>query len=272
MTQNPAHYATQYQERRVPLRQGKFQVQVVEGGKGPDLLFLHGAGGFTGWTPFLDRLAEDYHVYAPAHPGVAGSEGLEYLDDLWDLMLFYEELMQQLGLEHTHLVGHSYGGMLAAELAAHRPERVTRLVLVCPLGLWLDESPVPDFFVLTPSESAGLVWHDPDSALARAYRARPEDPQLRSEATLEQTRTLAAVGKFIWPIPDRGLTKRAHRITMPTLLVWGDSDGMVPPIYGTAFQELLPHARLEVINRCGHLPQVERTEEFLKAVNNFLKD
>jgi len=263
---------TKYLERMVPFRQGKFQVQLVEGGDGPALLFLHGAGGFTGWAPFLDRLAEDYHVYAPAHPGVAASEGLEYLDDLWDLTLFYEELMQELGLEQAYIIGHSYGGMLAAELAAHRPDRVTRLVLVCPLGLWLEESPVPDFFVLTPSESVGLVWHDPDSTLARAYNARPDDPQQRVEATLNNTKTLAAVGKFIWPIPDRGLAKRSHRITMPTLVLWGDSDGMVPPIYGDAFQQLLPNAQLEVLEKCGHLPQVERPEKFLAAVKSFLKD
>lgn len=256
----------------MPLRQGKFKVQMVEGGTGPNLLFLHGAGGFTGWTTFLDRLAEDYHVYAPAHPGVADSEGLEHLDDLWDLMVFYEDLMQELGLENTYVIGHSYGGMLAAELAAHCPEHVTRLVLVCPLGLWLEESPIPDFFVLTPSESVGLVWHDPESELAKAHNARPNDPQERMEATLSNTKTLAAAGKFIWPIPDRGLTKRAHRITMPTLLLWGESDGMVPPVYGTAFQKLLPNAELTILEKCGHLPQVERTEEFLVAAKNFLKD
>jgi pimeloyl-ACP methyl ester carboxylesterase len=262
----------QYVERMVPLRQGKFNIQMVEGGTGPNLLFLHGAGGFTGWMPFLDRLSKNYHVYAPAHPGVADSEGLEHLDDLWDLTLFYEELMQELGLEHSFVIGHSYGGMLAAELAAHRPERISRLVLVCPLGLWLEETPIPDFFVLTPSESVGLVWHDPESPIAKAYNALPDDPQERMESNLSNTKTLAAVGKFIWPIPDRGLTKRAHRITMPTLLIWGGSDGMVPPVYGTAFQQLLPNAELSVIEKCGHLPQVERTEEFLAAVNSFLKD
>ena len=94
-----------YVERMVPLRRGKFNIQMVEGGTGPDLLFLHGEGGFTGWMPFLNRLSEDYHVYAPAHPGVADSEGLEHLDDLWDLTLFYEELMQELGLEHSFVIG-----------------------------------------------------------------------------------------------------------------------------------------------------------------------
>ena len=188
------------------------------------------------------------------------------------MTLFYEELIQELGLEHSFVIGHSYGGMLAAELAALRPERINRLVLVCPLGLWLEETPIPDFFVLTPSESVDLVWHDPESPIAQGYNARPEDPLERIEYNLSNTKTLAAAGKFIWPIPDRGLTKRAHRISMPTLLLWGESDGMVPPVYGTAFQQLLPNAKLTVIEKCGHLPQVERTEEFLSAVNSFLKE
>lgn len=261
----------QHAERMVPVRNGLFNVQLVEGGAGPNLVFLHGVGGFTGWTPFLDQLAESYHVYAPAHPGMAKTEGLEHLDDLWDLVLFYEELLQELGLEQTYVVGHSYGGLVAAELAAQCPQRVSRLVLVDSLGLWLEDSPIADFFVLTPTERAGLVWHDPNSAIAQEHTARPEDPQEKMEATLDNTRNLSAAGKFIWPIPDKGLTKRAHRITMPTLLVWGDSDGIVPPVYGTAFQEMLPDAKLKVIADCGHLPQLERQEECLEAVNGFLK-
>ncbi|MFQ6029573.1 MAG: alpha/beta fold hydrolase [Dehalococcoidia bacterium] len=260
----------QHAERMVSLRQGKCNVQLVEGGTGPNLLFLHGAGGFTGWTPFLDRLAQDYHVYAPAHPGVSRSDGLEQLDDLWDLVLFYDELAQELGLATTYILGHSYGGMLAAELAAHCPERVSRLVLVGSLGVWLEQTPLPDIFALTPSERARLLWHDPESEVARAYLAVPEDPAAKMEADLDRTQTLASIGKFIWPIPDRGLTKRAHRITMPTLLLWGDSDGLVPPAYGEAFRQLLPQASLKTIGQCGHLPQVERPEEFYAAVREFL--
>jgi pimeloyl-ACP methyl ester carboxylesterase len=262
----------QHTERILSLRNGKFNVQLVEGGSGNSLVYLHGAGGFTGWAPFLDQLAEHYHVYAPAHPGVANSDGLEYLDDLWDLVLFYEELLQALEIERFYLLGHSYGGMLAAELGAHRPEWISRLVLLGSLGLWLEESPVADFFVLTPSERAPLLWYDPNSPAARAYLARPEDPTAKMEADLDRTRTLSAVGKFVWPIPDRGLTKRLHRITMPTLLLWGDSDGIVPPVYGKAFQRLLPHATLKVLERCGHLPQLEHPEEFISAVREFLTD
>jgi pimeloyl-ACP methyl ester carboxylesterase len=260
----------QHRERIVSLRGDKFQVQLVEGGSGDNLLYLHGAGGFAGWAPFLDRLAHHYHVYAPAHPGVARSGGLEHLDDLWDLMLFYEELTQDLGLEQFYAVGHSYGGMLAAELAAHRPERVARLVLVDSLGLWLDDAPVADFFILTPTERSQLLWYDSNSEIARAYLAQPEDPAARMEAQLDRIQTLSAVGKFIWPIPERGLTKRAHRIAMPTLLLWGDADKAVPPVYGAAFQELLPDATLKIIENCGHLPQLERPDEFVAAVQDFL--
>ena len=260
-----------YRERMVPLRGGKFNVQLVEGGSGPHLLYLHGAGGFTGWTPFLDRLAQDYHVCAPAHPGVAESDGLEHLDDLWDLVIYYEELMQALGMDQAGVVGHSYGGMVAAELAAHRPERITHLALVGSLGLWLDETPVADFFVLTAEERAELLWYDSTTEVAQAYLALPSDPEERMEATLSRTQTLSAVGKFAWPIPERGLTKRAHRITMPTLLLWGDSDGVVPPAYGEAFQRLLPQATLKTIARCGHIPQLEQPEEFISAIQGFLR-
>ena len=121
-------------ERMVPVRGGMFNVQVAEGGSGDALIYLHGAGGYVGWPDFLDRLAEDYHVYAPAHPGVAKSTGLNHLDDLWDLVQFFEEFLDALGIERCHLIGHSYGGFCAAELAAHRPDRISRLVLVNSLG------------------------------------------------------------------------------------------------------------------------------------------
>ena len=259
-----------YNETTVSVRGGKFEVELVEGGSGDNLLYLHGEQGFTSWDPFLDTLAQHYHVYSPAQPGVSESEGLEHLDDLWDLVLFYEELMVELGLDRTNVVGHSYGGMVAAELAAHRPDLVTRLVLVDSLGLWLDENPIADFFILTPSEQAKALWYDSESEIAKSTSASPDDPEAKKEADLARAQTLASVGKFIWPIPDRGLTKRIHRITMPTLLLWGDSDQIVPVAYGLAFQELLADPTLKLIENSGHLPQLERPDEFSDAVRTFL--
>ena len=261
----------EYSHVTVPVRGGKFQVQMVEGGAGDNLIFLHGEDGATEWTPFLDLLAQHFHVYAPAHPGQGGSNGLQYLDDLWDLVVFYEELMQELGIDSVHAVGHSYGGLLAAELASHRPDKVSRLVLINSLGLWLDDAPIADFFVLTAEERAKMFWFDSECAAAKAAFAQPSDPEEKMESDLSRTETLAAVGKFIWPIPDKGLTKRIHRITMPTLLLWGDSDGMVPMKYGQAFKDLLPNSSLKVIEKAGHLPQDERPAEVVDAMLPFLR-
>ena len=261
----------EYRHVTVPVRGGKFRVQLVEGGLGKSLIFLHGEDGFTEWSPFLDRLAQHFHVYAPAHPGQGGTQGLEHLDDLWDLVIFYEELIQALGLERCHVIGHSYGGMLAAELASHRPDRVSRLVLINSLGLWLNDAPIADFFILTPEERAKTLWFDSECDGAKAALAQPSDPEEKMESDLARTETLAAVGKFIWPIPDRGLTKRIHRITMPTLLLWGDSDGMVPMKYAEAFQNLLPNSNLKVIEKTGHLPQDEKPAEAVDAILPFLQ-
>ena len=219
---------TEHNDFSVPVRSGKFRIRLVEGGTGDSLLYLHGEDGFPGWTPFLDRLAQHYHVYAPAHPGVAGSQGLEHLDDLWDLVLLYEELVQELGLDRVSAIGHSYGGMLAAELAAHRPDKVTQLVLMDSLGLWLDEAPISDFFILTLDERAQSLWYDPECEAAKAALVQPQDPEEKMESDLSRTEVLAAVGKFVWPIPDRGLKKRIHRITMPTLLLWGTPTAWCP--------------------------------------------
>ncbi len=259
-----------FRESIFSLRKGKFDIQMVDGGSGPDLLYLHGEQGFSGWAPFLDSLAETFHVYAPAHPGVAESVGLEELDDLWDLVLFYEELMTALGIEGAAVIGHSYGGMVAAELAAHRKGLVSQMALVSSLGLWLDQSPTLDFFTLTPSEEARAFWFDPECQAAKSTFVMPDDPEARQEAMIERAKTLSSIGKFIWPIPDRGLPKRAHRIEAPTLLVWGDSDAVVPPEYAEAFRTLIPGAELDIIDNCGHLPQYERPERFVISVASFL--
>ena len=166
-----------HQERLVSVRDGRLQIAVLEGGSGEPLVYIHGAGGLPGWSPYLDRLAQEFKVYAPYHPGVGPSTGLEHLDELWDLVLFYEELLDALGLQHIRLVGHCYGGMVAAELAAQCPLRIHRLALIGAWGLWLDHTPVADLFVLSPEERARALWYDPTSEAAKAGLAQPENPQ-----------------------------------------------------------------------------------------------
>src|SRR5262245_3160417 len=126
-------------ESLVSIRQGVFRTLVRSEGEGDPLLFLHGAGGLPGWPAFLESLARSFRVIAPEHPGFGRSEGLELLDDVVDLALYYSEFIEALGLEQPYVVGHSFGAMIGAEVAAIAPHLVSKLVLMAPLGLWLDD-------------------------------------------------------------------------------------------------------------------------------------
>ena len=136
------------QEVKVAIRNGKFTTSMQWGGSGEPLLFLHGAGGPMVGAPFLEELAQVFTVYAPAHPGFGSGTGIEHIDDVIDFALYYHDFLDELQIDSPHIMGHSLGGMLAAEIAALAPYRINRLVLVCPAGLWLEDNPIPDFFYL----------------------------------------------------------------------------------------------------------------------------
>src|SRR5262245_13743471 len=257
-------------ESLVSIRNGLFQTFVRSEGEGDPLLFLHGANGLHGWPLFLESLARSFRVIAPDHPGFGRSEGLEHLDDVVDLALYYTEFIDAMGLEQPYLVGHSLGGMIAAEVASIAPDLASRLVLIAPVGLWLDDHPVMDFFAATREELATAIFHDVDSAIAEEMMAMPSDPEEQLEAMLERTKNLSAAGKFLWPIPDKGLKKRIHRIVAPTLLLWGVSDRLVPPAYGEAFLKRIDKARLILFKDASHMLPFEKADEFVEVVTNFL--
>src|SRR6266851_7300344 len=131
------------QTARVPVR-------YYEGGSGQPLVFLHGAGGLDMDLGFLDALAERFHVYAPLVPGYGDSDECPEIRDMLDFTLHTWDVVGALGLKNPILVGHSMGGMIAAEMAAIAPHDVSRLALICPAGLWLDAYPIPDAFSLLP--------------------------------------------------------------------------------------------------------------------------
>jgi pimeloyl-ACP methyl ester carboxylesterase len=254
------------QQSRVSIRNGKFSTVIQWGGSGEPLLFLHGAGGPMIGAPFLDELARNFTVYAPAHPGFGPGEGLEHIDDVIDFALYYHDFLDELQIETPHVVGHSLGGMLAAEITALAPYRVNRLVLVGPAGLWIDENPIPDFFTFSSQQIVEVALHDPKGPLGQMMLQQFQAP----EAALELHRCMASAGKFLWPIPDKGLKKRIHRIQQPTLIVWGASDKLIPPAYGEAFLKAIPGSRLVTLQKSGHMPMLEEQEAFVEAVTNFL--
>lgn len=255
----------------VSVRDGMFTTRVFRGGAGEPLLFLHGAGGLH-QGPYLELLAQRYDVLAPEHPGFGQSRGGDEIEDIIDLALYYHDLLDELGIESAHVVGHSMGGMLAAELAALCSHRVRRLVLANPVGFWRDEEPVLDFFALSPDLLMPYLWHDPESEAARGAYPLPHSDEERAEMVFQRTQALATASKFLWPIPDRGLSRRIHRVHAPTLILWGESDGLVPASYAEDFRTRIRDARAVILPECGHLPMFERRDEFVALVSEFLAE
>jgi pimeloyl-ACP methyl ester carboxylesterase len=251
---------------------GRVATSVQVGGQGPPLVYLHGESGLF-WDAFLDALAADHTVYAIEHPGTSNldREAVRAVDDLWDLVLCYDEILDDLGLDQAVVVGHSFGGMVAAELAACLRHRVSRLVLISPLGLWRDDAPVTNWMILPPDELVEHSFADPSGPAAGAMREILQQlVQTDPEAAVNAMWSVACTGKFVWPIPDRGLRKRLHRITAPTLVVWGGSDRIISSSYARDFGDAIAGARVEVIADGGHLLQLERPQELVAAVRGFL--
>ena len=259
------------EESTVSVRDGMFTTHLLKGGTGQPLVYLHGSNGLRPGAPWVEALTQHFTVYAPWHPGWGQSEGLEHLDDVRDLATYYLDLFDALGLERPAVVGHSLGGMIAAEMAAQCSEAVGRLVLVAPIGLWRDDAPVADIFTMGPQETMQLAFHDPESPVAQQLAMMPEDPQQRAEMTVERMQSLAAAGKFMWPIPDKGLKKRIHRIKTPTLIIWGESDKLVPPVYAQEFHSRIPGSRLLMLPQAGHLAPLEKLSDFVTAVRDFVE-
>ena len=158
--------------------QGRVPLRVHVKGAGPAVVFFHGPWGLT-WGPFLDALAERFTVYAPEHPGTAQGEpdAIREVDSLWDLILCYDELLEHLGLSEVMLVGHSFGAMMACEVAALRPSRIRRLVLIDPIGLWRDDAPVINWMLLSPQvlpalRVQGSRWRGGEGPVHHPRRSR----------------------------------------------------------------------------------------------------
>jgi len=245
--------------------------RVLEGGSGAPLVYFHGAGGLLLDNPFLDQLAQRHAVVAPEWPGYGESTGEDLLEDMLDFALHGWDLVDALGLSRPHLVGHSMGGMIAAEMACLAPRDVGKLVLVAPAGLWMDEHPIPDIFAMLPFQIAEVLFADPPKGQALLTGgADLSDIEALKDYYIAAQRRLAMAGKILFPIPNRRLSKRLYRLSADTLLVWGAQDQLIIPAYAKQWQSLLPTARVEMIGGAGHMLPYEQPEAFVAAVQKFL--
>lgn len=245
----------------------KGTVEYLEGGSGPALVFLHGAGGITADSPFMTALAEKYHVHAPFLPGYGESEDNPDIRDMLDVTLHTYDVLDALGLSKPILVGHSLGGMIAAEMAAVAPNDIDRLCLIASAGLWIDSHPVPDLFSLLPRELPAVLFHDAEAGAATMTRnVNMQDPAFLIPFLVRNARQLGMAGKLLFPIPERGLKDRIHRIKAKTVLVWGDSDRMVGAPYAQAFKAAIKGAELVSVPEAGHMVIVEQTAAVMAAI------
>jgi pimeloyl-ACP methyl ester carboxylesterase len=260
------------QARSIETKRG-CKVHLLEGGRGAPLVFMHGAGGLFPENPFLDALAERFHVFAPSWPGYGDSMGEDLLEDMLDFTLHGWDVVEALGIEKPHLVGHSMGGMIAAEMACVAPHDLAKLALVCPAGIWLDSHPIPDLFSLMPHELPPLIAHDPAVAmklLAGAAELDFNNMEVLKQFLIINARQLGTAGKILFPIPNRRLSKRLYRLQAPTQIFWGESDKLIVREYAKRWKELIPHAQLVTFPECGHMIPYEKQDEFVAKLSAFL--
>lgn len=261
--------------RFVTLKPSGIRIQVVEAGpagkKGArDLLYLHGAGGHMPDDPLIAALATKYRVSAPLLPGYGQSSGEDGLRDMLDITLHALDVLAALELRKPIVVGHSMGGMIAAEMAAVARTEVTRLCLLAPAGLWLDDHPIPDIFSKLPYELPGLLFHDAEAGRRLLSPAGSmDDPEFLKQFLVMNARRMGMAGKVLFPIPDRGLAQRLQRITARTLIVWGGEDSLIPPVYGHAFKKAISKSKLTRIAGAGHAVGQEKPAAVLKAIRDF---
>lgn len=242
--------------------------EFLTGGMGPDLVFFHGAGGVTADDPFLGLLAEHFTVHAPVWPGFGTDDTEHLLEDMLDFTLHGWDLVDALELDGPPiLAGHSMGAMIAAEMASVARHDLSRLVLLAPVGLWDDDEPTPDLFAMLPFEMAEVLFHDP--AVGEKYLTGGldfSDNEALATFMIGRARGMGTAGKILFPIPNRRLSKRIHRIGVPTQLFFGESDQLAPANYVQRWRDSIAGAELTVVAEAGHMLTIEQPEALLQAI------
>lgn len=243
------------------------ETELRAGGEGQPLLFLHGGLGLERHEVFLDALAEDFRVLAPALPGFGKTAWPREVRTMGDLACFVLDLGETEACEDAILIGSGFGGWLALDLLVRGAARFSRAVLVDALGVKFGDRltrDITDIHARDEAEMQRLLFHDP-AALAR-------DPSAMSDDELTAiVRAREAFAFFGWKpyMHDPSLRRWLHRVKLPTLVVWGASDGFVGPDYGRALASAIPGAGFEVIPEAGHYPPIEQPEALARLIRGF---
>lgn len=245
--------------------------RVLTKGQGETLGYLGGLKGVPTWLPFLDELSASRRVVVPSLPGFPGGSPTAFrdLDDQLDWVGATLDLLEGAGLAGCDLIASSFSAMLAADVAAFAPGFVKRLVLIGPWGLYDTSDPGTDYFAKTEDEQAALLSSDPARVEAALKATEGVDEMEWFIETYHRANEAAA--RVSWPFGDRGLRKRLHRITVPTLVVWGEQDRVLPPSYAKRFEAGISGPTTTVtIPGCAHDCAINAPEQTAGHVLSFL--
>lgn len=261
---------------------GPFELEVLRrpGPGGRTLLLLHGINPIPPEAAFLDLLAAQGSIVAPSHPGFGRSPRPDDFDTMYDLVQLYRAVLDALPAERVTLIGFSFGGWIAAELAVGGHPKLDRLVLVDPLGIKLggrEERDIAHLFNTSPAELTRLAWHDPAQRPAGCYGVGWHSvigDEMSDETMVTLARNWDSLCLYAWRphMFNPQLKHWLHRVAVPTLVLWGESDRIVTPDYGRAYAGLIPGARFETIGQAGHHPEFEQPRAFAERVAAFLTE
>jgi pimeloyl-ACP methyl ester carboxylesterase len=245
------------------------ELEVLRRGQGAPVVLLHGMDTVSPKAPFLDLLARHVEIIGPSAPGFGNSPRPDDFDTIYDLVHLHLALLDQLPYEKVTLMGLSFGGWLAAEVAAASCHKIANLILVDPVGIKIggrEERDILDVFNTNPAEVRRKSWADETKA--------PNYDAMTDEELVIHARNWEALCLYAWHpyMYNPQLKQWLSRISVPTLMLWGDRDGIVTPDYGRAYAKLIPSAQFQLIDGAGHHPEQEQPERFVQAVMGLLGD
>lgn len=247
---------------------GDAKIEVERRGKGKPLLLLYGEEALETEASFVDALARKYEVIIPSPPGFGKSNRPDWITNMDDIAYLYLDLLEKLDLKKVTVMGCSLGGWIALEMATKDDSRFAKLLLVDPYGVKIGgpwDRDIADIWCTHPATLAKLKWHDPE----KGKRDFPSMPEAKLEII---ARNVESTARFCWEpyFHNPKLKHRLNRVSVPTLFVWGKSDGIVQESYGKAYAKLVKGAKFVSIAKAGHFPHIEQPEAFLKAVKGFI--
>jgi pimeloyl-ACP methyl ester carboxylesterase len=260
------------------MRTGPFELETLRIGNGPPALLIHGINPVHSESPFLAKLATHVEVIAPSHPGFGGSPLPADFDTMYDLVNLYMAVLDSMPSDDVTVIGFSFGGWIAAELAVANPKHLGRLILVDAVGIKLggrEDRDIVHFFNTDPGELDRRSWHDParrpEEIYGLGWQATISD-KMSDQEMIALARNWDSLCLYAWKphMFNPRLKHWLHRISVPTKVVWGASDRIVTPDYGRAYANLIPGAEFAMIEHAGHHPELEQPDAFVAAVTSFL--